>query len=74
MTLYPYSLHNINKESLKQGCFKGILSLTYFLLTFQSISAYGHYRPNNENVSSFFNFLKENGADLDDIQVRNLHK
>lgn len=39
---------------------------------FQSVSAYsGHYRPTDENLGSFLAFLKENGVNLDEVQVHN---
>ncbi|KAF8397862.1 hypothetical protein HHK36_016787 [Tetracentron sinense] len=37
----------------------------------KSISAYsGHYRPTDENLGSFLDFLKENGVNIDEIKVR----
>ncbi|KAK9170447.1 hypothetical protein Syun_002587 [Stephania yunnanensis] len=37
----------------------------------KSISAYsGHYRPTEDNLDSFLNFLKENGVNLNEVQVR----
>ncbi|XP_030489545.2 IQ domain-containing protein IQM3 [Cannabis sativa] len=36
----------------------------------KSVSAYsGHYRPTDMNLSSFLTFLKENGVNLDEVQV-----
>ncbi|XP_026428088.1 IQ domain-containing protein IQM3-like [Papaver somniferum] len=37
----------------------------------KTISAYsGHYRPTEENLDSFKDFLSENGADLNKVQIR----
>ncbi|OVA03600.1 hypothetical protein BVC80_1651g109 [Macleaya cordata] len=37
----------------------------------KSISAYsGHYRPTDENLDSFKDFLKENGVNLNEVQIR----
>ncbi|XP_073006867.1 IQ domain-containing protein IQM3 [Typha latifolia] len=37
----------------------------------KNIWAYsGHYRPNEENLDNFLDFLKENGVNLDEVQVR----
>lgn len=42
------------------------------MLFFQTISPYsGHYRPTDESLKSFLSFLKENGVDLDKVEVRN---
>lgn len=39
-------------------------------LTFQSISAYsGHYRPTEETLDTFLSYLKENGVNLDEVEV-----
>ena len=39
-------------------------------LTFQSISAYsGHYRPTDDSLNSFLSYLKENGVNLDEVEV-----
>ncbi|XP_059443525.1 IQ domain-containing protein IQM3-like [Corylus avellana] len=36
----------------------------------KSVSAYsGHYRPTDENLGTFLAFLKENGVNLDEVQV-----
>ncbi|TXG49348.1 hypothetical protein EZV62_025223 [Acer yangbiense] len=36
----------------------------------KSVSAYsGHYRPTTENLGSFLAFLKENGVNVDEVQV-----
>ncbi|KAA8539159.1 hypothetical protein F0562_025851 [Nyssa sinensis] len=36
----------------------------------KSVSAYsGHYRPTDENLSSFLAFLKDNGVNLEEVQV-----
>lgn len=40
---------------------------------FQSISAYsGHYRPTDDCLDAFKSFLKENGVNLDEIEVHHL--
>ncbi|KAI3923123.1 hypothetical protein MKX01_014506 [Papaver californicum] len=37
----------------------------------KSISAYsGHYRPTDENLNSFKDFLSENGVNLNEVQIR----
>ncbi|MBA0676723.1 hypothetical protein Goari_018187, partial [Gossypium aridum] len=37
----------------------------------KSISAYsGHYRPTNDSLNSFLSFLKENGVNLDKVEIR----
>ncbi|KAI3924872.1 hypothetical protein MKW98_031123 [Papaver atlanticum] len=37
----------------------------------KSISAYsGHYRPTDENLDSFKDFLSENGVNLNEVQIR----
>ncbi|GLT93302.1 hypothetical protein SLE2022_111010 [Rubroshorea leprosula] len=37
---------------------------------FKSVSAYsGHYRPTNENLSSFLDFLEDSGVNLNEVQV-----
>ncbi|RZC93111.1 hypothetical protein C5167_041892 [Papaver somniferum] len=37
----------------------------------KTISAYsGHYRPTEENLDSFKDFLSENGVNLDEVQIR----
>ncbi|KAG1330989.1 hypothetical protein COCNU_02G009570 [Cocos nucifera] len=37
----------------------------------KSIWAYsGHYRPSDENLSKFLSLLRENGVDLDQVQIR----
>ncbi|GMI79702.1 hypothetical protein HRI_001639500 [Hibiscus trionum] len=37
----------------------------------KSISAYsGHYRPTDDSLDSFLSFLKENGVDLDEVEIR----
>ncbi|KAJ6794546.1 IQ domain-containing protein IQM3-like [Iris pallida] len=37
----------------------------------KSIWAYsGHYKPSEENLNNFLTFLKENGVDLDEVQIR----
>jgi hypothetical protein len=42
------------------------------LYDFQSVSVYsGHYHPTDENLGSFLAFLKENGVNLDQVQVQN---
>ncbi|XP_059667465.1 IQ domain-containing protein IQM3-like [Cornus florida] len=39
--------------------------------TLKSISAYsGHYRPTDDSLDSFLSFLKENGVNLDEIEIR----
>ncbi|KAK1404735.1 IQ domain-containing protein IQM3-like [Heracleum sosnowskyi] len=39
--------------------------------TLKSISAYsGHYRPTDERLDSFLSFLKDNGVNLDEVEVR----
>jgi hypothetical protein len=39
-------------------------------LTFQSISAYsGHYRPTDETLETFLSYLRENGVNLDEVEV-----
>ncbi|XP_050379359.1 IQ domain-containing protein IQM3 [Argentina anserina] len=39
--------------------------------TLKSISAYsGHYRPTDDRLDSFLSFLKENGVNLDEVQIR----
>nr|ACU24557.1 unknown [Glycine max] len=38
----------------------------------KSISAYsGHYRPTNDALNSFISYLKENGVDIDEVEIRN---
>lgn len=38
--------------------------------TFQSISAYsGHYRPTDETLGAFLSYLRENGVNLDEVEV-----
>ncbi|XP_051113901.1 IQ domain-containing protein IQM3-like [Andrographis paniculata] len=37
----------------------------------KSISAYsGHYKPSDNSLDGFLSFLRENGVDLDDVEVR----
>ncbi|KAE8664168.1 putative Histidine-containing phosphotransfer protein [Hibiscus syriacus] len=37
----------------------------------KSISAYsGHYRPTDDSLDSFLSILKENGVDLDEVEIR----
>ncbi|XP_004303008.1 PREDICTED: uncharacterized protein LOC101299784 [Fragaria vesca subsp. vesca] len=37
----------------------------------KSISAYsGHYRPTDDRLDSFLSFLKENGVNLDEVEIR----
>ncbi|KAK8514756.1 hypothetical protein V6N13_103089 [Hibiscus sabdariffa] len=37
----------------------------------KSISAYsGHYRPTDDSLDSFLSFLKENGVNLDEVEIR----
>lgn len=39
--------------------------------TLKSISAYsGHYRPTDERLDSFLSFLKHNGVNLDEVEIR----
>uniref|UniRef100_A0A5B6YPS0 IQ domain-containing protein IQM3-like n=1 Tax=Davidia involucrata TaxID=16924 RepID=A0A5B6YPS0_DAVIN len=39
----------------------------------KSVSAYsGHYRPTDENLSSFLAFLKDNGVNLEEVQAGNI--
>ncbi|KAF8707081.1 hypothetical protein HU200_030312 [Digitaria exilis] len=41
----------------------------------KSIWAYsGHYKPSAENLNNFMNFLKENGVDLKEVEVRSSTK
>ncbi|XP_047182607.1 IQ domain-containing protein IQM3-like [Vigna umbellata] len=38
----------------------------------KSISAYsGHYRPTDEALNSFISYLKENGVNIDEVEIRN---
>lgn len=38
----------------------------------KSISAYsGHYRPTDDALNSFVSYLKENGVNIDEVEVRN---
>ncbi|KAK1384017.1 hypothetical protein POM88_021752 [Heracleum sosnowskyi] len=42
-----------------------------FWISQKMISAYsGHYRPTDERLDSFLSFLKDNGVDLDEVEVR----
>ncbi|KAL0921071.1 hypothetical protein M5K25_008103 [Dendrobium thyrsiflorum] len=37
----------------------------------QAIWAYsGHYKPSNENLNQFLNYLSENGIDLNEVEIR----
>ncbi|KAL1369424.1 hypothetical protein AAHE18_02G195400 [Arachis hypogaea] len=37
----------------------------------KSISAYsGHYRPTDDSLNSFLSYLKENGVNLDEVEIR----
>ncbi|KAL7596267.1 hypothetical protein Lser_V15G29833 [Lactuca serriola] len=39
--------------------------------TLKTISPYsGHYRPTDESLKSFLSFLKENGVDLDKVEIK----
>ncbi|XP_062117558.1 IQ domain-containing protein IQM3 isoform X2 [Humulus lupulus] len=39
--------------------------------TLKSISAYsGHYRPTDDRLDTFLSFLKENGVNLNEVQIR----
>ncbi|KAK1439453.1 hypothetical protein QVD17_05271 [Tagetes erecta] len=41
----------------------------------KSISPYsGHYRPTEETLNSFLSFLKENGVDLDTVDIRHANE
>jgi hypothetical protein len=47
-----------------------ILHLILVCFNFQSISAYsGHYRPTDDSIDSFLSLLKENGVNLNGVQV-----
>lgn len=56
--LYYFSLHAMAK------------CLILCCLSFQSISAYsGHYRPTDETLDAFLSYLRENGVNLDEVEV-----
>ncbi|XP_020972372.1 IQ domain-containing protein IQM3 isoform X2 [Arachis ipaensis] len=62
-------LHTYEDTEVAKWIF--VMSTSKKLYAGKSISAYsGHYRPTDDSLNSFLSYLKENGVNLDEVEIR----